>query len=452
MSTNKEATLLSKLMAKLTSKGTVVETLLAYVVRGLGAVSLLWLYAVIAKRLPAAAAGHVFLGLTVATVLGGLCVVGLQMLSLRLIAARTLEKDAAEIIFLGRRTRMLALPWAIVSSALVFAGADLLAIYVFQKPGVGVVLRWIAPSIAFTGIALVYSHQLQGLRRFTESLITLALGTQLMCVVLIMVYDCQTPEAMAKAYSAAAALNLVLATQFWRRTVPVEQPKQVEMPEVVSSCFSFWVVKAMIMSVNWAGVLVVGILVQDPAQIALFAVAQRIANLVNFLLVGVNVVVTPKFARYWRERQFDRIRDVALKSTAAISVAALPIVLVLVLLPETFLGIFKPAYVAAAPLLVILVLSQFFNVITGSVNQLLSMCEMEHDLRNIVVVSGVASIVLTVVLTSTLGVMGAAIASALALFIQNVAAVYIVKKKLGFSMFRALDVSYWFSLARTPSS
>ena len=102
---------------------------------------MLWLYAVIAKRLPAAEAGHVFLGLTVATVLGGLCVVGLQMLSLRLIAARNLENDKAEIVYLGRRTRWLAIPWAIVATAVVFAGADLLATYVFRKPGVGIILH-----------------------------------------------------------------------------------------------------------------------------------------------------------------------------------------------------------------------------------------------------------------------------------------------------------------------
>ena len=220
----------------------------------------------------------------------------------------------------------------------------------------------------------------------------------------------------------------------------------LSFPEIYSSCFSFWLVKAMIMSVNWAGLLIVGAMV-DESEVALFAVALRVANVVNFLLIGVNVVVTPKFARFWRDGRVDRIKDLALKSTAAISILAVPIVLVLVLFPKEFLGFFKEGYEAAAPLLVILVLSQFFNVITGSVNQLLSMCEMEHDLRNIVVLSGMVSLSLTLVLTFTWGVQGAAYACAISLLVQNVAAVFMVRQKLGFSMFGALHPQYWLSLA-----
>lgn len=442
---------LKKVLSKLTSKGSVVETLLAYLVRGLGAVSLLGLYAIIAKRLSEEDAGYVLLGLAVSTVLSNLSVVGLQMLSLRLIAARTLENDKHEIAYLGSRTRWLAIPWAILISAAMWFLADWLAVVVFKKPLLGPVLQWIAPSIFLSGLAFVYSHQLQGLRMFTESLVTQALGTQLAAIVLIYSFGCSTPVTMAQAYSVASAINLGLAILFWQRRVNVSaevaRKAVVEIPDVVASCFSFWIVKAMILSVNWAGILIVGILVADAADSALFGVAQRVANLVNFLLIGVNVVVTPRFARFWREKKIDKIRDVALKSTAAISVAALPIVCVLVIFPKTFLGLFKPGYVDAAPLLVILVLSQFFNVLTGSVNQLLSMCEMEHDLRNIVVLSGFASLLLTALFTLFWGVMGAAVASAISLLLQNLAAVFVVRKKLGFSMFRALHINYLSSLA-----
>lgn len=446
-----EHPLLKKTLEKLSSKGSVVETLLAYLVRGLGAVSLLGLYAVIAKRLTEAEAGYVLLGLAVSTVLSQLSPVGLQTLSLRQIAARSLEKDSGEIAYLARKTRWLAMPWAFALSVLVFCLAEWLAVTVFRKPPLGPVLQWIAPSIFLSGVAFVYSSQLQGLRMFTESLVTLALGTQLAAMVLIFVFDCRTPVSMAQAYSVGSAINLVLAIWFWQRRVSVPldvmRASKVEMPDVVSSCFSFWIVKAMILAVNWAGILIVGILVEDAAESALFGVAQRVANLVNFLLIGVNVVVTPRFARFWREQKLDKIRDVALKSTAAISLAALPIVCVLVFFPRTFLALFKPGYVDAAPLLVILVLSQFFNVLTGSVNQLLSMCEMEHDLRNIVVLSGLASILLTAVFTALWGVTGAALAAAISLLIQNLAAVFVVRKKLGFSMFRALHVNYLWSLA-----
>jgi|GEM_PF-4310804 len=439
--------LLSKIVPMLQKNGTVTQTLLAYFVRGLGAISLLWLYQVIATRMPLAAAGHVYLGITVTTVLSGLSIVGLQMLSLRMIGARSLDEHRSEIAYIGQRTRWFAIPWSLACAAILFALAEPIATNIFRKPGLIPVLRWIAPSIFLSGMGLVYSHQLQGLRKFTEALITQSLGTQFLTAVILFFADEVTPESAAMSYSFASGINFALAMLFWRRTVPANEVSSVQFPDMYASCFSFWLVKAMIMSVNWAGLLIVGILVEDSTHVALFAVAQRVANLVNFLLIGVNVVVTPKFARFWREERVDRIKDLALKSTAAISFFALPIVLLLVLFPEQFLSFFKEGYEAAAPLLVILVLSQFFNVITGSVNQLLSMCEMEHELRNIVVMSGIASLLLTLVLTYARGVEGAAIACALSLLIQNIAAVFVVRQKLGFSMFGALHPQYWLSLA-----
>jgi Na+-driven multidrug efflux pump len=57
----------------------------------------------------------------------------------------------------------------------------------------------------------------------------------------------------------------------------------------------------------------------------------------------------------------------------------------------------------------------------------------ERDMRNITLVAGFIAVTLTLVLTKAYGVTGCAIATAVSLAFQNLAAVYYVKKRLGFN-------------------
>ena len=76
---------------------------------------------------------------------------------------------------------------------------------------------------------------------------------------------------------------------------------------------------------------------------------------------------------------------------------------------------------------------QVINVITGSVGYLLNMTGHEKDMRNVVLFSGPLAIVLAFSLTSHFGLMGAAYATAISVATQNLLAVWMVKKRLGFN-------------------
>ena len=75
---------------------------------------------------------------------------------------------------------------------------------------------------------------------------------------------------------------------------------------------------------------------------------------------------------------------------------------------------------------------QFINVATGTVFDILVMSGHERDFRRVTLFSGPLTIILCLTLIPTYGVTGAAIAKAIGLSVQNVFAVFIVKKRLGF--------------------
>jgi O-antigen/teichoic acid export membrane protein len=81
-----------------------------------------------------------------------------------------------------------------------------------------------------------------------------------------------------------------------------------------------------------------------------------------------------------------------------------------------------------------LALGQFVNVITGSVGYLLTMTGHEKDIRNNMLFCGPFAIMLSLALIPFWGAIGSAIATALALSVQNLIALWLVKKRLGFSL------------------
>jgi len=184
--------------------------------------------------------------------------------------------------------------------------------------------------------------------------------------------------------------------------------------------------------VQWAGQFAAARYL-DSHQIAYFASAHRTALLAGFVLIAVNLVVAPKFAYAFSKGLQADVRSLSLTSSKLMIVMASPVLLVMLLFPESLMRLFGDEYVIAAPLLQIMAVGQFINVVTGSVAYLLTMTNHEKDFRNVVLFSGPLAIVLAFYLTKEFGLIGAAYATAISVATQNLLAVYMVKKRLGFN-------------------
>ena len=138
------------------------------------------------------------------------------------------------------------------------------------------------------------------------------------------------------------------------------------------------------------------------------------------------------FASLYKEGKIDQLRKLSRLACRANIAAAMIPVFVCVVFPEFVMQLFGNEFVTAAPLLVVLSLGQLVNVATGSVGFLLIMSGNERTMKYITIVSSILSLTLLVTLSHWHGVLGAAWAMAVGLAIQNLAALYYVKRYLGF--------------------
>lgn len=194
---------------------------------------------------------------------------------------------------------------------------------------------------------------------------------------------------------------------------------------------NLWAASIMSLMVQWSGLLIAGALVSS-ADIAFLTAAQRTAMLTSFVLMVVNMVVAPRYALLWKEGRLDEIQRLARWSTRCMLILVMPILAAMLIIPELIMGLFGADFTVAGNLLAIMAVGQFINVATGSVGFLLNMSGHERDFRRVTVFAGPLTIILSYYFIIQWGVLGAAIATSVGLSLQNIGALFMVRKRLGF--------------------
>ena len=309
--------------------------------------------------------------------------------------------------------------------------------WVFDKPELSTILFVLAFAIPSYAIYLITGFAFQGLQKPIISVFLQNISCQLLVIVLLffsLFFNMDiTALDLALIFTGSAIFTSLLGVTFWfHRKEARGAVDYSQTSELFSSAKPIWFAMSMTMVVQWAGQLIAGVYV-SAEEVAYFSVAQRTAMLTSFVLVAVNLVAAPRFASISKQGISSELRSTSLFCSRVMIVFATPVLIIMLTFPKFFMGLFGPEYVKAAPLLQILVLGQFINVITGSVGFLLNMTGHEKDMRNVVFLSGPLAIVLCGILIPLYGVMGAAVATSIALASQNLFAVYKVKQRLGFN-------------------
>ncbi len=211
----------------------------------------------------------------------------------------------------------------------------------------------------------------------------------------------------------------------WRQI----QILNVDYGEIYRTTLPLWLVVIAQQLSQWGGQFISSVYVAEE-ELALLAIAMRIALLVPMILTAVNMVVSPRFAALYHKGDMKKTEEVLTKSLKLLAVVSLFVFLNMVFFGDAVLGIFGTQYVEAAGLLSILVCGQLVNALTGPSGKLLMMSGFEKDVRNSSMLIAVFGLVVSLYLIAMYGVYGAAISTALTIATQNIAFAFLVKYRL----------------------
>jgi O-antigen/teichoic acid export membrane protein len=406
----------------------------AFVLKVIGAGLSLAFNVAVARLLGSEGAGLFFLALSITTIGSVLGRVGLDNTLLRFVATHAALGEWDRVKGVHRLGMRMAVAAAGAVAAICFLLAPWIASLVFRKPALTEPLRWMSLSILPVALVNLHAESLKGLKRIHAAMIVQGMGVPLVgLLVIIPLVRAADAAGAGLAYLAGTALTALLGAWAWRRAVVQHDDAVPSFPfrELWASCKPLLLVSVMNRAVlPWSPLFLLGIWAGS-REVGIFGAASRVAMVVGFMLATVNSVLVPKFAELYARGDREALGRTARRSAQMITLLASPVFLILMFGGRWVMAIFGPEFADGALVLAVLAVGQLVNALTGSVNHVLIVTGNEKILRNTVVLASVVQIALCAVLIPWAGVLGAAAAAAAANAGINLAASYVVWKRLG---------------------
>jgi O-antigen/teichoic acid export membrane protein len=380
--------------------------------------------------------GIYYLALTVAYLTGAMAVGGLDTTVIRFLARYRVDKNweafRGTLHFALRTVGTLGL----LGSACLLIGARWIATIFFQKPELITPLRIVAlyvPLFAFEAVLLAATQSFKQMKykAYIDSMLNPTLRIVLaVCVYLLggRVY------AMLGAYIVSLLICAILAAFALRRCIPVDlsaYASTADRRELVSYWYPMFGVQVLNFSVLYADTLILAHF-RSSAEVGLYSVTFRLIVVQGFFLGVISQIFGPMISELHHRKELVQLADYSKAVTLwAVEIFA-PIALVFVLAPREIMGLFGGGFRAAAPCLLILLVGQFANYITGPVGLIINMAGWSRLQLFNSSFSLALQIVLALLLIPSMGMVGAALANSSALVALNLLQLVEVRQRLGF--------------------
>ena len=384
----------------------------------------------VAAELGALRAGQFYIVFSVMIALSGLGRLGIDRALIKQISTEmTLGRHGA-VRHAVRRAYLYTLIWSGAVTAVMLAGAHPLADWVLHKPALATPLMLAALSVIPQNLGIVAAGALAGLNRIGISqMIYSWLWPATWCIVTLLVGTSVDGGILLIAGS-FGFVALVGGAMLWRRLRVLDRTDRSPSPPLVRLGLALFTTELTQLLISSAPVLILGAVASSQA-VGVFALAARIALIVNVVVSGIAGMASPRYAELYVRGDRPALASAAAQAVGLATILSIMPVCVMLLIPGTLLGLFGHGYSAGRLILCTLALGQLSAALFATMPEMLGMTAHANTLRRINI--AVLAILLAGcgVLVPALGGEGAALATALATIVNGAAASWAVYRLLG---------------------
>ncbi|MCI5066110.1 flippase [bacterium] len=168
----------------------------------------------------------------------------------------------------------------------------------------------------------------------------------------------------------------------------------------------------------------------SPTELGIYAAVTRLAQIVTFGIYSVNVPLRPRIARM-KPNERHEMQKLIYDSTKLIAAFTLPLLLLLIFGGNALLAFFGEEYQGGYLPLVIVSIGQMMIAFQGSVGTILIMAGEATAAARVTRIAAIANVLFALLLIPPLGVLGAALASALSVSGRSYLLLREVRQRLG---------------------
>ncbi len=428
----------------------------ALVLRVAGAGLHILFLAALGRMLSADGVGVVLLALAPMSIASVVARFGLDNAVLRGVAKALSEHDYGRSSVLRKLSLRFALAFGLIVSVVLFVIAGWIGTVVFDRPGLGGLIRIAAVAVAPLTLMVISSQGLKAVRKpGLATLVGHVLLPMFSIVLALLVVPAYGLVGAMWSYVAGGCCAALFGVVAWSHGDAYGSASQLEAylevaPGLMRACAPLFVASSLQVVIQWVPTVMAGIWLLNE-DVAILGVGLKIAMLMSFVLVAVDTVAAPGFAGHWHMGRLDDLKKLTRSSALLMIGLGVPVFIVFVVWGNELMSAFGSGFEGVGYILVIIGCGQLINVATGSVTSLLIMSNHQRSLISNLAVVAIAAVLLQLVLLTQLGLVGAASAIAATLAVQNLGALGLVRFKLGFWVYPSLRLPVgWRSIMLRP--
>lgn len=390
---------------------------------------------VLARVMGAAGFGVFSYALAWAALLGVPAMLGLEQLLVRAVAAAEARRDPGSvrgIIDWSVRTTL------VVSIACAVLGGALVA-FVIGIPAGGDLAFWVGMALVpLTALVRAVASILRGLEHVIAGFLPELAVMPVLTLILVaggvfVVGPAFDPVAGVGAHVLAAVAATIAALWLLRAMVPGHirsaQPVTHAREWLAAALPLLFISGAHVIN-RQTDVIMLGALAGVEAA-GVYAVAARGVQLITFVTYAVGAPLAPRLAALHATGDTAGLQRVSTASARVVLGFSAPLVLFFIVFGAFLLGLFGEEFTAGAPALTVLALGQLAAAAAGPAGILLLMTHHERAAAVGTAIAAVANVALNALLIPPYGLLGSAVATALATTLGGAIHIWMVHRRLG---------------------
>jgi len=416
------------------------KSFLALIVKILGVIISFFVSIIISRSLGADGLGVINLASKILSILMLLSLFGVNQIIVREIAKELKLKNYERVNSIVSTSIRMSLFLSLLLSFVLFCSANWLSSNIFHNKNLEFVFEIFAISMPFQVIARIYASSAIGMNKIWQgSLVNQTLTMFIIASVLLYFIYFEkiiTIQVIVYSYLFARAIQLLFFKLYWSKSLkPESSILTTDYKGLWNMSHPLLIASASVVLSESLATIFLGIY-SNTFDVGLFSVASRLAIFTSFILQVTNSALSPKISEMYHSKNFDSLQNLIYKITKLVAFFGLCIFLIYFFLGENILKIWGDEFIDAYIILIILSFGQLFNLATGSSGVILIMTGLQKIRRNISIVSLLLNLILCPILIFYWSAVGAAIAIASVLIIENIIKLYYVYIKTKLKLFK----------------
>lgn len=365
--------------------------------------------------------GMFTLALTVTSFVAVVANLGLSLGIVRFGAISAHDEGLAGIHRVTMAGLRMALPAGLVIMLVLLGSADLIAVSIFKKPELALLIRALGLSVPFMSLqgSLLAGTRARKIMTYTVIVSVVQPLAALGWAVCLMALGYGV-QAVAVAYVLSYALGAALALFYYLRLIPRKYRTRERFP--LRRMFRFSIPLALNDLINYTNtrteVFFLGLL-PGATPVGIYNIAWSISGTESMFVAALSSIISPFTSDLSHRRAISQLESLYKTTAKWAFTGALMAFLIFLFSAQTIMNVFDPAYVAGAGVLITLGFARLLCTTTGSAGTVLIMSgRSDLSLLNTIIVFP-TTIGLDWLLIPRYGLAGAAMAGALTVILAD---------------------------------